>query len=325
MLFFKQLNLHKSSQATILAGRDMAGQSKQILLATEPHTSHARVTGMPGGAVLVYDKSIKTGQPAPRACIVASRDVNLTAMDGWCSRDCAVALTKVRGKQVIIVSLYMDIKLPVISNKLQGLMKMIDDKGFPLIIGVDSNAHSSLYGPSNNARGDDFEDFILQHGLSVENIGNKPTFETRRANTMARTHIDVTLSRDLDSEIKHWRVCDQYNASDHNSIYFQVEAPQDHLQLIRPWSKANWEDFTNKLAVADYRVPADISMKKLDRLVDRLYTLISAALDSACPKIEVNPSLKDAHWANDTHTKACLLYTSPSPRDRQKSRMPSSA
>ena len=26
-----------------------------------------------------------------------------------------------------------------------------------------------------------------------------------------------------------------------------------------------------------------------------------------------------------THNQACLLYTSPSPRDRQKSRMPSSA
>ena len=34
-------------------------------------------------------------------------------------------------------------------------------------------------------------------------------------------------------------------------------------------------------------------------------------------------------WLNTTHllevTKICLLYTSPSPRDRQKSRMPSSA
>ena len=28
---------------------------------------------------------------------------------------------------------------------------------------------------------------------------------------------------------------------------------------------------------------------------------------------------------NHDHTKICLLYTSPSPRDRQKSRMPSSA
>ena len=30
-------------------------------------------------------------------------------------------------------------------------------------------------------------------------------------------------------------------------------------------------------------------------------------------------------WQNDNLYEACLLYTSPSPRDRQKSRMPSSA
>ena len=32
-----------------------------------------------------------------------------------------------------------------------------------------------------------------------------------------------------------------------------------------------------------------------------------------------------AIWANEDYVNACLLYTSPSPRDRQKSRMPSSA
>ena len=30
-------------------------------------------------------------------------------------------------------------------------------------------------------------------------------------------------------------------------------------------------------------------------------------------------------WRLDKYTNTCLLYTSPSPRDRQKSRMPSSA
>ena len=34
--------------------------------------------------------------------------------------------------------------------------------------------------------------------------------------------------------------------------------------------------------------------------------------------IETLPKVRDANWS-------CLLYTSPSPRDRQKSRMPSSA
>ena len=31
------------------------------------------------------------------------------------------------------------------------------------------------------------------------------------------------------------------------------------------------------------------------------------------------------NWDEDTRLTFCLLYTSPSPRDRQKSRMPSSA
>ena len=33
----------------------------------------------------------------------------------------------------------------------------------------------------------------------------------------------------------------------------------------------------------------------------------------------------DKSFENERETKLCLLYTSPSPRDRQKSRMPSSA
>ena len=37
--------------------------------------------------------------------------------------------------------------------------------------------------------------------------------------------------------------------------------------------------------------------------------------------LEIKPDL----WFFPCHFKGCLLYTSPSPRDRQKSRMPSSA
>ena len=49
---------------------------------------------------------------------------------------------------------------------------------------------------------------------------------------------------------------------------------------------------------------------------------------------EIDPICRLCHQANETlhhlmtdceATSTCLLYTSPSPRDRQKSRMPSSA
>ena len=40
----------------------------------------------------------------------------------------------------------------------------------------------------------------------------------------------------------------------------------------------------------------------------------------------MNPNFKDYYTAlSDVHTNICLLYTSPSPRDRYGSRMPSSA
>ena len=45
--------------------------------------------------------------------------------------------------------------------------------------------------------------------------------------------------------------------------------------------------------------------------------------DTAKPPVEAEGEMVVLYAGN--HTFACLLYTSPSPRDRQKSRMPSSA
>ena len=41
--------------------------------------------------------------------------------------------------------------------------------------------------------------------------------------------------------------------------------------------------------------------------------------------VTVEPATGRVFVARSTHVMVCLLYTSPSPRDRQKSRMPSSA
>ena len=85
-------------------------------------------------------------------------------------------------------------------------MEMISNKNFPLIMGVDSNAHSLLYGPDTNARGTALEDFILQYGLKVENLGTAPTYEIQRGSKRVQTHIDVTLSRGLPNCLENWRV-----------------------------------------------------------------------------------------------------------------------
>ena len=293
MLSFLQINLHKASQATVLLGGRLEGKKRTVVLATEPYTMKNKVVGFPRGTKVIC--SGRESVLAPRAAIVASLDTNITAMDSWCNRDCAVALTNVGGVRTVLVSLYLDIKLDVQPDWLDGLMRMIDDKGYPVIIGVDSNAHSSMYGPDNNARGNAFEDFVLQYGLCVENLGTKPTFETRRENGMVRTHIDVTLSRDIQAPIRGWRVDDGYNASDHNTILFETETYKTEPELSRQWSKANWGIFKERLTHANYGVPKDMSMKKLDKLVDRVYGILEKALDKACPRVAVRTGVSKSH------------------------------
>ena len=65
-----------------------------------------------------------------------------------------------------------------------------------------------------------------------------------------------------------------------------------------------------------------------DRLTpERLWSMgrIGSVVSSPDGKSVVYTLTKYDIKENKGHTSICLLYTSPSPRDRQKSRMPSSA
>ena len=238
---------------------------------------------------------------APRAAILATRDVAATALDNLCHRDCAAALVKLHGRQVLVASVYLDIKRTVTPDWLLKLTNTAATKGWPLILGIDTNAHSALYGPDNNARGDDLEDFILTHSLSVENTGNTPTYEARRGDSVASSFIDVTLSRDLPFDLLDWKVSREYNASDHNTISFNIKHTPRTKNKIRPWSKANWGSFKQILSEADYAIPTNISMKKLDKLLTKLYAHLNRAINTACPEIEVDDRVPGSHWATAAH------------------------
>ena len=286
----------------MLVGRKLEGNSKSIILTTEPYSYENRISGIPTRAKKIYLRQ-KATAAHPRAGIITSPDVNITAMDSWCNRDCAVALARVEGLQTIIVSLYLDITKEVQPKWLDDLMLMIEQKGYPLIMGVDSNSHSTLYGRDNNKRGNDFEDFILQYGLRVENTGTCPTFETMRGTRAIMTHIDVTLTRGLVNNTTNWRVCRDYNASDHNTILFEVGYHRPNPTMSRPWNRADWTTFSRILSSTNYGIPEVMSMKKLDKLVERTYSALERALDASCPKIEVNCTAGKSHWANEKHDR----------------------
>ena len=294
---FTQVNLHKAEQATSLLAGGLQGKAKEqnVLLITEPHLVAGKIAGMPRGTKTIAASITPSKRtPGPRAGIVVTRDLQVQAMDSLCQRDCAVALARLHGREVLLISAYLDINLSPAPQCLADILNIAQRKKWPIILGIDSNAHSSLYGPGeNNKRGDEFEDFILRHDLRVENFGTAPTFETRRADKIISTHIDVTLSRDLPFDIQDWRVSRDFNGSDHNTILFSSASAPPTSKYVRPWSKADWPLFTSSLSEADYQIPGNVTMKKLDRHVARLYSILNEAIDKACPLISVTDRVPD--------------------------------
>ena len=89
-----------------------------------------------------------------------------------------------------------------------------------------------------------------------------------------------------------------------------------------------------RLLSATYSVPSENrlndTLEKLQtythRLSDIAEYLVSLKYAKACDhRDEVEDFKEVLNKCSDEVFKICLLYTSPSPRDRQKSRMPSSA
>ena len=134
----------------------------------------------------------------------------------------------------------MDIKLSIKPPWLVKVLEYANSRKLPIIIGMDSNAHSSLYGNQTNPRGEELEEIIINHGLFIENLGTKPTFQAARENGMIESTIDVTLSRGVDQRINNWRVMDGYNGSDHKTIRFEMYDVSSRREKVRLWDKTNW-------------------------------------------------------------------------------------
>ena len=77
------------------------------------------------------------------------------------------------------------------------------------------------------------------------------------------------------------------------------------------------ETVTRALENIDNVKNVTVSLKNESAIIESEYELSIETLQHSLPeKYQIQKNISD---------KPCLLYTSPSPRDRQKSRMPSSA
>ena len=153
------------------------------------------------------------------------------------------------------------------------------------------------------------------------------------------------LHSELDAEIrsanKRLRECDALLAEGHRSEAIQLaEQEPNLLELVSVLDfpeLPEWNDFVAELGLTvTPELQIDIATEingaysedePLDRLMKKIRVL-SLARAPLRQRIDLLRKIAKrdpgtAYWADDV--RSCLLYTSPSPRDRQKSRMPSSA
>ena len=64
------------------------------------------------------------------------------------------------------------------------------------------------------------------------------------------------------------------------------------------------------------------SVTRKDGTKEKQPELTASRIHNISPGVQITLEKKET---NTTHSNNCLLYTSPSPRDRTRSRMPSSA
>ena len=118
---------------------------------------------------------------------------------------------------ILFISSYNDILLPPISERLRALGQKITLENIPSIIGMDSNGWSFLWAKAKNPRGLLIEDWILENGFCVENVGTPDTFICSRA----RSAVDISLSSP-GIEIFDWKIAERHSFSNHQLIEFSV-------------------------------------------------------------------------------------------------------
>ena len=290
---FIQINTHKAQLAAIELHNSLEVE-QAIAMITEPYTYNNRMVGIPTGyKPFIYTAAVS--DPKPRAAILLPHGVEAVQLDQFCTRDSLVLAIALTTGKLILCSAYLDILQDVVPAWLENMVVYAENEGTRILLGIDTNAHSQLYGPDTNRRGEKLEEFIFTHGLFVENIGMVPTYEVYRHNQDIQTHIDATLTRG-EIKILDWNVDRSYNASDHNTIRWEIPDEIPPLPLVRPWHKAKWDVFTKEMAKKTLEYPEVFTEKKIDRMTARFTEAVTSSLEAACPLREASKGKKKTEW-----------------------------
>ena len=210
---FAQHNLQHSHDGTAEMVRWLSGREAAIALVQEPLINRGGGMSGFGPGIEVTCGSNKSSRTA-----VLSKNGCVWPYRRFSDRDVTVVVANFRGVEVYVASVYCDITMDRLPAKLIELMDQHREKAF--IIGMDSNAHSSLWNcEDTDGRGEMVEHFIGQYNLHVLNTGTTCTFQSGVGSSI----IDITLcSAELLGFVQDWRVASSFCFSDHRRITFSL-------------------------------------------------------------------------------------------------------
>ena len=172
---FLQCNMQKSQHAQIDLNRRISEMNKDrqsfICCLQEPCSIKSKLISQPN-SVQRFGKSI-----CPRTCIYVDAKTDAWFLEDLSTKDITAIQVSILKQHMVVVSAYLDGTDPAVwSPKMEAVVEYADNRNIGLIICLDSNCHSTLFGPDTNSRGRKFEEAIASHNLNVENIGHTPTF-----------------------------------------------------------------------------------------------------------------------------------------------------
>ena len=296
-----QINLQKSVIPSIAVNKSQ----DPILFVTEPNARKQGILNLG-----TPDKKVFSGKPWPRAGLRIHKSLHPWLIPSFTDRDICTVAIKISNNITYVCSAYLDINLDPRNQLLIDVIHHCSRKSIPLVIGMDSNSHSGLWGCSEtNQRGAALEELFSYSDLTVMNMGEEPTFRSNRAESI----IDVTVVNEYalqNLEFKSWRVDPKPSHSDHRYIKFELGKLMPRIEYKRNWKKVQWHIFRTLNMNNSYPHITDVCANRdgcanlddranLDECAEQLQTILTNNLNQVAPRKKVNTTKSNRWWNDD--------------------------
>ena len=240
-----QINLQHKKAANDLLMNTVEDTKTDIVLITEPYISKKTHT-IPG--ISQEFEQYHKGYGSLSAIVIRKSISHFRITEFETNKLTAMKVSKNNNEKIILASIYCPRGEEPISEEVKALVETEMNQGVKGIMGLDANAHTVNLGyDKSDKRAQEWEEFIVENSLSMQNNRHSNTFENTRG---FKSKIDWTLATDtIADNINDWQAREDIETlSDHKWIEFEVEEEVTTIQeKRRNYHRVDWSNYCKEL------------------------------------------------------------------------------